>query len=67
MKAELQCPTVECILFPSPRDGCEMVSSVFFKAVLLSAALVAALSLHVSFYSVPVCLVPLWIVPCAVA
>ncbi|KAJ7408929.1 hypothetical protein BTVI_58228 [Pitangus sulphuratus] len=27
--AELQCPTVECILFSSPRDGCEMSQETF--------------------------------------
>lgn len=42
-----------------------MVSSFVSEDVLLSAALVAALSLHISFHSVPVCLVPLCIVPCA--
>lgn len=56
---------MECILFYSPQDGSEMVRSFVFKGVLLSAALVAPLSLHISFYSAPMCLVPLWFVLCA--
>lgn len=42
-----------------------MVSSFVSEGVLLSAALVAALSLHISFHCVPMCLAPLCIVPCA--